>query len=78
MATRKKASKAKIENKSEKATTENKVSKPKAVSIDWDSMPEKVDIIGLGGKHLIKDKEYTGISKETAKILVEKGTAKLK
>lgn len=73
----KKSNKAKTDNKALKNTTENKsTAKPKAT--DWNSMPERVTIIGLGGKHLTKDKEYPNTPKANAELLVNKGVAKLK
>ena len=69
------AQKKKPQNKSEKAVIENKVEKP--TSIDWSSLPAEVWIIGLKGKHLAEGQEYK-TPKDTAKILVEKGDAKLK
>jgi len=65
------AEKKKIENKGEKKTT----AKKKAT--DWGSLADMVTIIGKGGKHLDKGKEYN-VTKETAKLLVEKGVADLK
>jgi len=58
--------KKKISNKGEK----------KAESIDWDSITEPVNIIGLSGNHLKNGQEYK-VTKEIAKILVTKGRAKL-
>ena len=61
--------------------TNHKEEKPiqieKPNTIDWSSLPQSVVIIGEGGKHVIKGREYT-VSKETAKILIDKGVAKLK
>jgi hypothetical protein len=57
--------KKKLENKGEKK------------SIDWDSIKDFVTITGKGGKHLIKGKNYI-VTKETGKLLVEKGVADLK
>lgn len=62
--------------------TANKEEKPKVSekpkAIDWDKVGSRVTLIGLGGKHLEKDREYPNIAKHTAKILVDKGVAKLK
>ena len=62
--------------------TANKEAKPeiteKPKAIDWDKVESRVTLIGLGGKHLEKDREYPNIAKHTAKLLVEKGVAKLK
>ena len=60
--------KKKLDNKGEKKA-------PKA--IDWDSITDFVTIIGKGGKHLTKGKNYI-VTKETGKLLVEKGVADLK
>jgi len=61
--------------------TNNKEAKPvmveKPIQIDWDSLGVNVNVIGVSGRHLTVGKEYT-ISKETAKILVNKGVARLK
>lgn len=61
--------------------TNNKEAKPEIIekpqSIDWSSLPKEVTIIGLGGKHIAKGKEYT-IGKEEAQLLVKLGVAKLK
>ena len=57
--------KKKIDNKGEKK------------SIDWDSIKDFVTITGKGGKHLTKGKNYI-VTKETGKLLVEKGVADLK
>lgn len=69
--------KRKTNNKEAKpeVTKKPEVSKPKA--IDWDSLGSSVVIVGVSGRHLVPGKEYQ-ISKETAKILVGKGVAKLK
>lgn len=69
------AEKKTLANKGEKKPTTKKA--PAKKSIDWDSLPEMVVIVGKGGKHLEKGKEYN-ITKETAKVLVEKGVADLK
>ena len=58
--------KNKLDNKVEKKST-----------IDWDSMTDFVTIIGKGGKHLTKGKNYI-VTKETGKLLVDKGVADLK
>ncbi len=58
-------------NKGEKATPSiNK-------SIDWDSINEPVDVIALGGANLKVGKTYP-VTKATAKLLVNKGIAKIK
>lgn len=64
------AEKKKIENKSEKAA-------PKAKSIDWAKLPNKVIVIALKGSGLVEGKEYPA-TKGTAKILVERKKATLK
>ena len=64
------AEKRKIANKAQKV-------KPVKKDIDWNSLPELVIVIGEDNKHLEKGKEYR-ISKYTAKVLVDKGAAKLK
>ncbi|NRA78946.1 MAG: hypothetical protein HRU18_12110 [Pseudoalteromonas sp.] len=64
-----------LSNKAEKKPIAKKASAKK--SIDWDSMPEMVVIVGKGGKHLEKGREYN-VTKETAKVLVEKGVADCK
>lgn len=69
------ADKKKIENKAEKKPTAKKA--PVKKSIDWNSLPDSVVIIGKSGKHLAKGKEYT-VTIETAKLLVNKGVADLK
>ena len=69
------AEKKKIENKAEKKPTAKKA--PTKKSIDWNSLPDSVVIIGKSGKHLSKGKEYT-VTIETAKLLVNKGVADLK
>lgn len=58
--------KKKLDNKVEKKST-----------IDWDSITDFVTIIGKGGKHLTKGKNYI-VTKETGKLLVDKGVADLK
>ena len=58
--------KNKLDNKVEKKST-----------IDWDSMTDFVTIIGKSGKHLTKGKNYI-VTKETGKLLVDKGVADLK
>lgn len=63
------AEKKKPANKAAKAKPAAK--KPEAKSIDWDSMPEEVQVILANGK---ESKAYRG----TAKLLVESGKAKLK
>lgn len=67
------AYKKKVTNKAEKVEAETKAPK----KIDWNKIEDNPVIIGLSGKHLTVGKEYQ-ISKETARILVEKGVAKLK
>jgi hypothetical protein len=69
------AEKKSIQNKAEKKTTAKKA--PVKKSIDWDSLGDSVTIIGKGGKHLSKGKEYI-VTKETGKLLVNKGVADLK
>lgn len=69
------AQKKKPQNKSEKKPVENKA--PKAVAIDWSSIPAEVWIIGVKGKHLAQGQEYK-VTKDMAQILVNKGAAKLK
>jgi hypothetical protein len=62
----------------ESNNTENKaVKRTRSKKIDWNSMPDSITIIGKGGKHLIKGKEYT-VNKETGKLLIEKKVADLK
>lgn len=51
------------------------IEKPKA--IDWNELGSMVEIIGITDKHLVPGKEYK-VTKELAKILVEKKAAKLK
>ena len=64
-----------------KKKPQNKVEKivvaDKAPSIDWDSLPNKVDVIALKHKHLVEGKEYT-IPTEQAKLLVGINAVKLK
>jgi len=62
--------KKKIQNKKQKAKPQNK-------SIDWNALGEKVMIIAIDHKHMEEGKEYR-VTKEIAKILVEKKAAKLK
>jgi hypothetical protein len=62
------AYKKKPANKTEKKVVVDKA--PKAASIDWDSLPTMVTII-FNGKE-------TSTHKSNAKLLVEKGVAKLK
>jgi len=69
------AEKKTLANKAEKKPVAKKATAKK--TIDWDSMPEMVVIVGKGGKHLEKGREYN-VTKETAKVLVEKGVADLK
>lgn len=69
------AEKKQIQNKAEKKPTAKKATPKK--SIDWDSLGDSLVIVGKGGKHLVKGQEYT-VTKETGKILVEKGVADLK
>ena len=69
------ARKGKLENKAIKKPVQNK--KETSKEIDWDSLPNTVTIVGIVDKHLNIGQEYT-ISKGTAKLLVEKGSAKLK
>ncbi len=64
------AEKRKIENKSENNA-------PKTKSIDWTKIADKVIIVGLKGNNLIEGEEYP-VTKETAKILVERKKATLK
>ena len=64
------AYKKKPQNKSEKKPVENKAPKAsKPVAIDWDSLPLMVDIEFNGKK--------SNTNKANAKLLVEKGVAKL-
>ena len=70
--------KRKTSNKEEKPVVTEKPKATRSKTIDWDSMPDYVTIIGIQSKHLMEGKEYANIAKHTAKILVEKGAAKLK
>jgi hypothetical protein len=59
---------------------EKKVIKNKAIKKkkpDFSKLGDRVDVIALESKHLIKNKEYN-VTKEAAIILVNKGAAKLK
>lgn len=59
---------------------EKKVIKNKAIkkeTIDLSKLPSQVDIIALDGKHMKKGAAYN-VTKETAILLINKGTAKLK
>ncbi len=67
-----KAMKAKPENKSEA-----KPKKPAKAKTDWGKLPPIVKIIATNGKHMKAGQEYK-VTKETAKILVDKGSAELK
>ena len=69
------AQKKKPQNKSEKKPVENKA--PKAVAIDWKSLPLTVEVVALKHKHLEEGKEYK-IPKEQAKLLVDIKAVKLK
>jgi hypothetical protein len=64
----------------DKKKTSNKEFKPKETikpkAIDWDSMDEMVEIIGVAGS-LVVGKEYT-VTKATAQLIVNAKTAKLK
>jgi len=62
------AEKKKIANKAEKM--------PVAKKIEWSKLPGYVTIEGVKGMHLKKGATYK-VTKATAKILVDKGTAKL-
>lgn len=69
------AQKNELKNKAVKPkTTKKEVVKVKTIS--WDSMPAKVEILGVNSKHLVKGTKYK-VTKETAKLLVEKGAAEL-
>lgn len=74
------AYKKKTNNKAEKATVENKASKPaakKQAAIDWSSLPAEVMIVGKQGRHLSEGQEYK-VTKEIAEILINNGKASLK
>ena len=70
--------KEKVSNKAEKSKVENKVDKKaEAVTLDISKLPVEVVIIATSDKHLIMGNEYV-VNREMAKLLVEKGAAKLK
>lgn len=66
------AEKKKIQNKAvKKETVKNK-------AIHWEGMPDKFDVVGTGkGKHMKEGVVYS-CYKDSAKLLVEKGYAKIK
>ena len=51
--------------------------KPAKKKVDLSKLADRVDIIALDSKHMVKDKEYN-VTKEMAIILINKGAAKLK
>lgn len=59
----------------EKKKIKNKAIKKEKV--DLSSLPAKVDIIALKDKHLTEGSIYN-VTKESAILLIEKGSAKLK
>lgn len=73
--------KKKPSNKKAKTTRKTKEAKVKTVekpkSIDWDSLPNYLTIVGVKGKSLVVGKEYV-VTKEIAQILVKNGKAELK
>jgi len=72
------AEKKKPENKAQKMKPETKAAPKKvAKAIDWEAMPEKVTVLGVKAGKLKEGQPYS-VTKATAKLLVEKGTAKLK
>ena len=72
------AEKKKPENKAQKMKPETKAAPKKAAkAIAWDGMPEKVTVLGVKAGKLKEGQAYL-VTKATAKLLVEKGTAKLK
>lgn len=64
--------KEKVSNKAEKKAVDNK-----AEALDISTLPAEVTIIATSDKHLIMGREYV-VTKEMAKLLIEKGAAKLK
>ncbi len=71
MAKKKTQPKKEVEIKSEKVI----IKTPK--SIDWSNIADKVIIIAGKHRHMEEGREYQ-VTKEIAKILVEKNAAKLK
>lgn len=59
--------------------TNHKEFKPEVISkVEWDYKSEYITVIGLAkNKHLVEGQEYK-CTNEIAKILVDKGAAKLK
>jgi len=51
--------------------------KPSKKKVDLSKLADRVDIIALDSKHMVKDKEYN-VTKEMAIILINKGAVKLK
>ena len=51
--------------------------KPSKKKVDLSKLADRVDIIALDSKHMVKDKEYN-VTKEIAIILINKGAVKLK
>jgi len=68
------AQKNELKNKASKPKTIKNVSK--TIETDFDSLPSKVNIKALKSKHLVQGKVYE-VTKETAKLLIEKGNAEL-
>ena len=61
----------------EKKKTANKGEKKATVKkTDWAKLPEQLKIEGVSGSNLKKGNTYE-VTKATAKLLVDKGTAKL-
>jgi hypothetical protein len=73
------AEKKKPENKAQKMKPETKAAAPKKAdkAIDWEAMPEEVVVLGTKAGKLKEGHPYP-VTKATAKLLVTKGTAKLK
>ena len=65
-------------NKSLKTKPATKKAAPKKAAIDWSKVADKCRIVGTGkGVHMPLGKEYT-VSKDMAKLLIDKGAATLK
>ena len=63
----------------EKKELNNKAVKKKPVKkkVDLSKLADRVDIIALDGKHMVKGEKYN-VTKEMAIALINKGAAKLK
>ena len=63
----------------EKNELKNKEVKKKPVKkkVDLSKLADRVDIIALDGKHMVKGEKYN-VTKEMAIALINKGAAKLK